>query len=356
MFKMMAKKNTKYQKLPGSKKGFLLGKHTLWQGTDHLLQIFSRMGVEDYKRFYFSDIQAIITRKTIVGKVQNVIFAGFIMLLALPAFLLDEGWSMFFAAAAGVPLVFLFVNIVRGPTCETKLMTAVQTEKMHSLHRLKNTLKVMDRLQPYIQRVQGNITPEDREKTPVRQIDGNPSEGRMKPAGSPKIAARQEKGRMHMILFMLLLIDGVLVAVGFLFTHVALTILSAVAGICMGIFVIIALVKQHNSDLPASLQTITWASLGYVGIAFIAGYAVSIMFAFKNPGTAYNQWEFFKSMSALSPWESRLKLGFDIYTLCGAFFLGIPGLFLLKRPENGKKKIIVAKSSRQLNSGNPLPG
>ena len=352
----MANKIKEYQKLPGSKRGFLIGKHTLWQGTDHLLQIFSRMGIEGYKRFYFSDIQAIITRKTDVAKVQNVILGCFILFLAWPAIAFEGGWSIFFAAAAGVLLIILCINIIRGPTCETRLMTAVQTEKIHSLRRLKNTLKVMNRLQPYIQNVQGILTSEDLTKDPVRLVADKASKGRTKPVDSPKTTAKHEEGRMHMILFVLLLFDGVLAATGFFFTHVVPTLLSAVTGICMGIFVIIALVKQHNSDMPASLRTVTWASLGYVGIAFMAGYAVSFVFAFNNPSIAYNQWELFKSMSTLSPWESPLKLGFDIFTICGALFLGIPGLLMLKRSGNSKKKIIVAKSNRQLVSGNPVPG
>ena len=351
----MAIINKEYQKLPGAKRGFFFGKHTLWQGTDHLLQIFGRMGVEGYKRFYFSDIQAIITRKTDVAKVQNSILAFFILFLAWLVIVFEGGWSLFFATAAGVLLIVLFINLIRGPTCETRLLTAVQTEKMHSLRRLKNTLKVMDRLQPCIQKVQGVLTSEDLTQKPMGPVAVKGSADRMKPIDSSMITVKHEKGRMHMLLFVLLLIDGVLAATGFFFSHVVATLLSSVTGIGMGIFVVIALVKQHNSDMPVSLRTLTWASLGYVGIAFMAGYAVSCISAYKNPSIAYNQWELFKTMSLLSPWESPLKLGLAIYAICGALFLGIPGLWMLKRTENNKKKI-VAKSSRPLVSGYPVPG
>ena len=84
---IMADKVKEYTKLPGSKKGFFIGKYSLWQGTDHLLHIFARFGIEDYKRFYFSDIQAIITRKTNIGKIQNVILGCLILLFLLPAFI-----------------------------------------------------------------------------------------------------------------------------------------------------------------------------------------------------------------------------------------------------------------------------
>jgi hypothetical protein len=352
----MAKRKKEYQKLPGYKKGFLLGKHTLWRGTDHLLQIFSRMGAEDYKRFYFSDIQAIITRKTPADKVQNAILGCFILFLALPAFFFGGGGGIFFAVAAGMLLILLVINLFRGPTCETLLMTAVQTEKMHSLHRLKNTLRVLNRLKPHIQNVQGVLSAEDLKKVAVQSVRNKTPNTRSKTIGLPKIPLRHEKGRMHMILFVLLVFDGLLSVTGFFSTHVITTLLSSINGICMGIFVIIALVKQHNSDLSGPLKAVTWTSLGYVGIAFIAGYVVSFMYFFKNPGMAYNQWEFFKSLSAMSPWESPLRLGFDIYTICGAIFLGTPGLFFLKKPANVKKKIVVAKPGRPLDSGSPLPG
>jgi hypothetical protein len=127
----------------------------------------------------------------------------------------------------------------------------------------------------------------------------------------------------------------------------------------MGIFVIIALVKQHNSDISSALRAITWASLGFVGITFIAGYVISVVFTFKNPGIAYNQWELFKSMSSLSPWENPLVLGFDIFTIFGAFFLGIPGLLMLKKSGSRVKKHIatrVVPSYRPVVSSKPISG
>jgi hypothetical protein len=134
-----------------------------------------------------------------------------------------------------------------------------------------------------------------------------------------------------MILFILLLFYGVLVATRFFFTHVMVTVLIAVTAICLGIFVIIALVKQNNSDMSGSLRAITWASLAFVGITFAAGYAASMAHAFKNPAVAYNQWEFFKSMSGLMPGENLLVLSINIFSICGAVLLAVPGLFMLSR-------------------------
>lgn len=328
----MANKDKEYRKLPGIKKGFLIGRYTLWQGKDHLLYIFSRFGAEDYKRFYFSDIQAIITRKTIIGKVQNIILACFVLMFLVPVFFFDGGWIIFYGLVCGTMFLFLLINFFKGPTCDTKLLTAVQTEKLHSLSRLKTACRVMDRLQDCIQSTQGILKPEDLNKFSARPV------GRSVPAGRGKTAAGRETGRIHMIMFGLLLFDGGLAATEFFITHVFPTILGSIAGIGLGICAVLALVKQHGSNLPGSLRAITWASLGLVGVTFIVGYVVGIVFAMRNPSIAYSQWEVIKAISNLSPWESPLKMSHNIMAICGALFLGVPGLVILRRMERKVKK------------------
>jgi uncharacterized membrane protein HdeD (DUF308 family) len=352
----MAEKVKEYTKLPGTKKGFFIGKYSLWQGTDHLLHIFARFGIEDYKRFYFSDIQAIVTRKTNIGKIQNVILGSLILLFLLPAFIFDGGWSIFYIAGSSIVFLFLLVNLSRGPTCETRLMTAVQTEKLQSLHRLKKTFKVMDRIRPHIQQTQGILTREELNKIPTQPTARQDSPGYDQAAASPMEAAKHENGRVHMILFVLLLLNGVLVSVEFFMAHVVPTILGSVISLCSGIFVIIALVRQHNSDLPGSLRIITWTTLGFVGVTFVMGYIAGMVFAIKNPSSAYNQWEIFKAISSISPWDSPLKLSYNIFVLCGAFSLGIPGLIIHQRSViSDKKREISASSTSRPTAGSRTP-
>lgn len=338
----MARRAKEYQKLPGTKKGFLIGRYTLWQGNDHLLFIFSRFGAEDYKRFYFNDIQAIITRKTIVGRIQNIIIGGFILTFLVPVFFFDGGWSIFYAVASGMMSLFLLINFFKGPTCDTKLLTAVQTEKLPSLSRLKTACRVMDRLKPYIQLAQGTLKQEDLNKMPLRPAD------RKTHSVPGANGAGAETGRVHMILFGLMLFDGMLAASEFFVTHVIPTVLGSVAGLCIGLCVMLALVKQHKSNLSGSLRAITWICLGLVGVNFAVGYIVGVVFAMNNPDIAYNQWEVFKSISNLSPWASPLKMSLNMMVICGALFLGIPGLVILRR--SGRK---VRKRTR---SGYRAPG
>jgi hypothetical protein len=86
----MARNKKKYQRLPGKKKSFIIGYYTLWQGPDHLLSVYSRFGIEDYRRFYFTDIQSMIVHKTVSGKIQNLILGLFLLIFSLMAFALAD--------------------------------------------------------------------------------------------------------------------------------------------------------------------------------------------------------------------------------------------------------------------------
>ena len=329
----MTVEKSAYQRLPGKKKGFLIGHHTLWQGSDHLLQIYSRLGVEDYKRYYFDDIQAIVTRKTGSGRIQNIVIGALSGLFCLFAVTSGGGWSVFHAAVAAAILLILLINLLKGPTCETVLLTAVQTEKLYSLHRLKTTEPVMNRLRSIIERRQGRIDPNIFDQPSVfssaRRANRTPGGAKQRSLS----AQRHERGRVHLLLFALLVAEGLIVAASFMLTHVALTLLGSATTMLLGICVVVALVKQHESNLKRSLRTLTWAALGYVCFSFIAGYIVSMGIAFRHPEILRNQWEFFKLLSTTTPWESPFIMTINIIAISGAAVIGISGLFMLKNPK-----------------------
>jgi hypothetical protein len=329
----MTTERSTYRRLPGRKKGFLIGHHTLWQGSDHLLQIYSRFGTEDYKRYYFDDIQAIITRKSGSGKIQNIVLVALIGLFCLFAVTSGGGWSYFHAAIAAAMALILLINVLKGPTCETALLTAVQTEKLHSLHRLKKTESVMNRLRSIIERRQGRINPAHFDHQPVSSA-GPQSEGSAGGAvGRRPKRQKPERGRVHLFLFALLVADGLIAASGLVFTHIGLTLLESAVTMLLGICVVVALVKQHESNLKRPLRTLTWVALGYVCFSFIASYIVSMGIAFRHPEILRNQWELLKLFSSTTPWESPLLMTAHIIAISGAAVIGIPGLFMLKNPQ-----------------------
>lgn len=307
-----------------------MGQHTLWRGRDHLLQIYARWGSEDYKRYYFNDIQAIITRKTDVGKIQNFVAGALAGIFGLFAATATSGWVIFNAILAIAILCIFIINVIKGPTCETHLLTAVQTEKLHSLNRIKTAQTVMNRLKPIIERFQGQLAPE----TLVRQRDELASSSPKRPPArlmdkAPK-AQKHESGRVHLMLFTLLSFNGLIVALGFVLSHAGLTFLACVVMLMIGICVVVALVKQHESNLKHPVRTMTWAALAYVCFSFISSYIISVGLAFKNPEIVHNQWEMIKLVSNVTPWDNPLMMTLNIVALTAAVAIGIPGLYLLK--------------------------
>jgi hypothetical protein len=154
----MAESEQFYRRLPGMGRN-LTNFTRLWLGRDHLLAVYSTGYSENYKRFYYRDIQAIITRTTIRGKIWNVVFAVPAALLAAggildPAFGRISTWTW-----AGILLLGLSVNWLRGPTCVCHLRTAVQLERLTSLNRLRTARKVITKIRSMVDETQGILPP-----------------------------------------------------------------------------------------------------------------------------------------------------------------------------------------------------
>ena len=163
----MARSQKAYRRLPGRKAGFL-SYCRLWLGTDHLLLARTTGFSEEYKRFYFRDIQAVVTRRTERREILSVILAFTAIVFGVMSVFSPSGWWAFFFVLTGTVLFALLMNWLRGPTCVCHLRTAVQTEELSPLKRLRTTRKVIERLKPKIQEAQGPLAPELlRPKPPV---------------------------------------------------------------------------------------------------------------------------------------------------------------------------------------------
>lgn len=141
---------------------------SLWLGADHLLGIDSNGYSESYKRFYFRDIQAVTIRLTRRRLIWNWV-------LGLPTIFCVAGWGYDLLLGGGpslggiitggvVTLLFavpLLINNLLGPTCACQLRTAVQTEELPSLCRLRKTRRILDRLRPLIAEAQGELALEE---------------------------------------------------------------------------------------------------------------------------------------------------------------------------------------------------
>ena len=153
----MANEPIPYRKIGGTGSG-IFEYTSLYAGPDHLLQVTSTGYRESYRRFYFRDIQSITMRESASGKVMNGIYGG-LMLLCLIATLQGGAFLIGWSIPAGIFLLLLIINLLRGPTCVSQIQTAVQLRKLGSLKRLRQARKFLDQLRPEIEAAQGALPP-----------------------------------------------------------------------------------------------------------------------------------------------------------------------------------------------------
>ncbi len=341
---MNARPETTYRRLPGRgprREGFIsvsLSRCSLYLGGDHILVVDNNGFSQDYKRFYFSDIQAIITRKTRRG-INWSIASALMIACALTGALFLEGelirtlsWML-----AGIFLVLVLINLARGPTCLCHIMTAVQEDQLPSLNRLRVARKVIGILKAAVENSQGRLSPEE--------VEANQSEVALRPASSVqnlrrsrgrKDHIRHEDGTMHMMAFALMLADGVLTGIDLLHHAPTLIALSSLITAAYCICIVIALVKQHDSNIPSTLRRITWTSLGFVCFSYFLSYVlmVSSLAAIK-PQQFATQWDMYRGMLELSPQDSTLVMIIYAFAATCSLILGSLGLARVKKHRNG---------------------
>ncbi len=334
---------TRYKRLPGRgprRGGFItlsLSRCSLYLGDDHVLAVDNNGFSEDYKRFYFSDIQAIITRRTRRAVTWSIVLALMIACSLTGALFLEiEYFRILSWILSGTFLVFLSVNIFRGPTCICHIMTAVQEEQLPSLNRLRVARKVIGTLRIVIEKAQGILGQEevDADKSEV-VFHPTPSVQNLRRSQGRKHQIRHYDGTMHIITFALMLTDGVLAGINLLHHTVAMTVVSSLLTAVYCICIVAALVKQHESDIPGTVRRITWASLGFVCVSYFLSYILVVLtiptLMKHRHDSMITQWDMYRAMLSLSPKDSTLLMIFYMFSAACLLVLGALGLVRVKR-------------------------
>jgi hypothetical protein len=129
----------------------------LWLGEDHLLSIDSASYSEEYKRFYFRDIQAFFICPTGRMAIWNGILTALLVMHVLVLGWLGVSVTVVLVVA-GVLAVPLVLNNLSGPACKVYLRTAVQLEELPSLNRIRRAQRVLAIVRPLITAVQGPLS------------------------------------------------------------------------------------------------------------------------------------------------------------------------------------------------------
>jgi hypothetical protein len=141
--------------------------HSLWLGADHLLLLSTTGYTEEYRRFYFRDIQVLYVEPTRWREHWAAIWGVAAFLLGLIVLMATEGawgWVLFFTS----PLLMLFGwNWALGPCCRTHVATAVQITRLPPLARVRQARKVLARLQPLILAAQADLAAPPSPETPA---------------------------------------------------------------------------------------------------------------------------------------------------------------------------------------------
>jgi len=307
----------------------------LWLGDDHLLQVESAGGYsESYKRFYFRDIQAISAHRTSSWFVTNIILGVFTALFLLFTLSVSEpAGKITLAIIAGIFGFFLVINLVCGPTCRCFLKTAVHLEELPSLRRRRNAEKVLARLRPLIDGAQGSATSE----TLAPQYQALLTSARAAPAFPGQItrlagpALGVYRGRSHAILFIALLAVAAAMMLNIFLPSTPVVLLELLVDGVLAIALIIALVKQHQTDLKPAVRVVTWIAAGVVGFGYIVGYVIMFLITAGGHNPDGTQWGYIRGVAELQPLETPWWLVILSITAAVNVALGVTGLLFLQK-------------------------
>ncbi len=318
---MAFEKNKEYKKL-SQQRGWMIRK--LWQGKDHLL-LGENMGyAEDYKRFYFRDIQAFILRPSRAREIWGLAWLMVFLAFAFLCWALDEkkiSSNMPLLTCLGLMLLFLWVNWWLGPGAVCYLKTAVQTTSL-PISRRKKAEKIIRRLKPLLEAAQGELPNEPAltmpENPPLMDDSGKPLTVRPTPPKPLSPVA-------HGILFTLFFIGAMLEISRFLMPNFFLYLLLVINGFTEMILLVIALVQQARSEVSKNLRWAVRGALVFLIIGYTAGTIETFILQIEHPERAANQWELLHWAATQPVQDFTFSALVSVFNIGGAILFGIWG-------------------------------
>ena len=154
----MSAAKMKYKRLPGGRRGFFR-QSSLWLGDDHLLAVSGWRFTEDYKRYYYRDIQARVLARTRRWAVTlpwffvalAVLTVGLVAQAGAVSRLPEVCWYL----VAALALAWLYVSLKGSVRCS--IQTAVSREELPSLLRFWGAQRAIRILGDRIVQEQGTL-------------------------------------------------------------------------------------------------------------------------------------------------------------------------------------------------------
>ncbi|NJK91950.1 MAG: hypothetical protein HC904_09045 [Blastochloris sp.] len=304
---------------------------SIWLEKDHLI-LCQSYGVflpfmEEYRRFFFRDIQAIqvsITQRHAL--ISTIFLIGFLVSSLILALLL------LFAPAESLPftifslilcllfLLGLLIHHLKGKTCRVTLTTAVQTLSIPSLSRLSQAEYFLKNILPKIEEHQQQLSslPPLVSAPPAAQISTPPllhTRTTSGPGTLPPPLSRSSMtwqwmtGILLLFLAALSLLDYTLVEIW----------PSALLILFFGAYIIIAvtaLVQIRSQSSSPALHFIGWVAAGLILPVCGLGYITLIVLTLQSPAESHDSWKLFQRYAAQGP-------GPGIYHLISTLLLSL---------------------------------
>ena len=196
------------------------------------------------------------------------------------------------------------------------------------MNHVRIARRVIALLRPLIEQAQGTltITPEQWPQAAV-------------PAAAPINTKppsqwKHESGTIHLALFTMLLVKSLTTCFDLVFHGMAVMLIAAAVVFTVAALTVIALVRQHNSDLPVAVRRLVLGSLGLICFYMACGYVRTIILVIQNPSAANDQLEMLRLVANASPLESTWLTVLYLVSATTSLVLGTTGLLLVRRFRN----------------------
>ena len=314
-----------YKRLPGRWRSFA-NAVTLWQGKDHVLLVENSGYTEQYKRFYYRDIQAFVVQKNRHRMFGNIV-------LGLPAVVLavfgaiDYPVLGFLLIAAGFFGIFALVNTLLGPTCNASLVTSVNVQPVRSLNRVRVVGKALKRILPLIEEAQGALDPAQL----VVELEAAAAQrGPAAALAGPAVPLRYESGRWHRWLCGMLLLVAICGGANLIFHQPATFVLVVISVVALLFPTILAVIRQAGSSLSARLRSWTWGVFAFQFIAYIIAYIGYMAAIVKHQGSGPpDEWTVMSDYISRPSTGSMAEFALHLYFMITPVFLALLGLILI---------------------------
>ena len=299
------------------------GVASYWLGPDHLLVVEIAGSQERYRRFYYSDVETMVIRPNYWGRVGNIFLAILAALLGFGAVSVGDIVGKWFTGIlGGLMLLVLLLNTWRGRTCSCHLRTAVQSDELPGLNRVRTAGRVATELRERIVAAQGALSAADLAAPPP--VLGGTAQTSAAPARSstPRLHNADYTGRFHAILCWLLLVVAVFAVIDLVWQDERMDAAALLFVVVSLVINILAVVRQNGSLMPRDLRRLGLGLLIYQGVFMVIGIAYGIYMAEKHPE---------RVGKTESPWDNPVSLAMDLTSIIVGFLGGIAGLMMLAR-------------------------